>query len=74
MAEATAAGVPPDPDRLEAAVRDARDEAAPFALAAAGILVALAFVSRQAHWDLLGPTFLVSSCSLSLWWLPQACR
>ena len=41
-------------------MRDARDEAAPFALAAAGILVALAFVSRQAHWDLLGHP---------LWWM-----
>jgi hypothetical protein len=59
MAEAGAAA-PPDPDRLEEAVRDARDEAAPFTLAAAGILVALALVSKHAHWDLLGHP---------LWWL-----
>jgi hypothetical protein len=59
MAEARAA-VPPDPERLEAAVRDARDEAAPFTFAAAGILVALALVSKHAHWDLLGHP---------LWWL-----
>ena len=49
MAENTApteaAAAPPDPDRLYAAVRDARDEAAPFALLAAGILVVLALVS-----------------------------
>jgi hypothetical protein len=60
MAEANAGAVPPDPDRLEAAVRDARDEAAPFTLAAAGILVALALVSKHAHWDLLGHP---------LWWM-----
>jgi uncharacterized membrane protein len=64
MPEATAptetAAVPPDPDRLNAAAREARDDAAPFALVAAGILVALALVSRHAHWDLLGHR---------LWWL-----
>jgi uncharacterized membrane protein len=64
MAENTApteaAAAPPDPDRLYAAVRDARDEAAPFALLAAGILVVLALVSKRAHWDLLGQ---------SLWWI-----
>jgi len=64
MAETTApaeqAAVSPDPDRLAAAVRDARDDAAPFALAAAGILVALALVSMHAHWDLLGHR---------LWWM-----
>jgi uncharacterized membrane protein len=59
MAEASAA-LPPDPERLEAAVRDARDEAAPFMFAAAVILVALALVSKHAHWDLLGHP---------LWWL-----
>jgi uncharacterized membrane protein len=53
-------GTPPDPDQLAAAVRDARNEAAPFALAAAGILIALALVSRHAHWPLLGR---------QLWWL-----
>ena len=41
-------------------MREARDDAAPFALVAAGILVALALVSRHAHWDLLGHP---------LWWL-----
>ena len=64
MAETTAlaeqTAVPPDPDRLAAAARDARDDAAPFALAAAGILVALALVSMHAHWDLLGNR---------LWWM-----
>jgi uncharacterized membrane protein len=64
MAEATApteaAPVPPDPDRLAAAAREARDDAAPFALAAAGILVVLALVSKHAHWDLLGHR---------LWWM-----
>jgi hypothetical protein len=54
------AAVPPDPDRLEEAVRDARDEAAPFTLGAAVILVALALVSKHAHWDLVGHR---------LWWL-----
>src|SRR5712691_9460234 len=52
--------VPPNPDRLAAAVRDARDDAAPFALAAAMILIALGVVSRHAHWDLLGHR---------LWWM-----
>jgi uncharacterized membrane protein len=55
-----AAAVSPDPDRLLAAAREARDDAAPFALVAAGILVALALVSRHAHWDLLGHR---------LWWM-----
>jgi uncharacterized membrane protein len=45
---------------LRAAAREARDDAAPFALAAAGILIALALVSRHAHWDLLGHP---------LWWI-----
>ena len=49
----------PDQERLEAAAREARDDAAPFALGAAGVLVVLALVSRHAHWDLLGR---------SLWW------
>ncbi len=51
---------PQDQDRLAAAARDARDDAAPFALVAAGILVALGLVSMHAHWDLLGHP---------LWWL-----
>jgi 4-amino-4-deoxy-L-arabinose transferase-like glycosyltransferase len=50
----------PDPARLRAAVREARDDAAPFALVAAGILVALALVGRYAHWELLGHR---------LWWI-----
>jgi uncharacterized membrane protein len=64
MAESTApagaAEVPPDPDRLRAAVREARDDAAPFALVAAAVLVALALVSRGAGWELLGRR---------LWWV-----
>jgi hypothetical protein len=64
MAETTepvdAASVSPDPERLRAAAREARDDAAPFALAAAAILIALALVSRHAHWDLLGQP---------LWWM-----
>jgi hypothetical protein len=49
-----------DRDRLHAAVREARDDASPFALAAAGILVALALVSMHANWELLGH---------QLWWI-----
>lgn len=49
-----------DPDPLVEAVREARGDAAPFALAAAGILVLLAAVSRHANWDLLGHR---------LWWI-----
>jgi uncharacterized membrane protein len=61
MAEATAgAEAPHDPDRLRAAAREARDDAAPFALAAAGLLAALAVVSRHAHWELLGHR---------IWWM-----
>lgn len=51
---------PPDPDRLAAAVREARDDAAPFTLAAAGALIVLAIVSKHAHWELLGH---------QLWWM-----
>jgi len=43
-----------DSSRLNAAVREARDDAAPFALAAAVALIALALVSRHARWELLG--------------------
>jgi hypothetical protein len=50
----------PEPARLHAAVREARDDAAPFALIAAIILVALALVSMHANWDLLGRR---------LWWI-----
>src|SRR6201993_3077138 len=64
MAEATgpgaAAAPPPDPERLHAAAREARDDAAPFALAAAAILIALALVAKHAHWESLGH---------SLWWM-----
>ena len=49
-----------DPDRLHAAAREARDDAAPFALGAAVILVVLALVSMQANWELLGH---------QLWWI-----
>jgi uncharacterized membrane protein len=46
--------------RLHLAVREARDDAAPFALVAAGVLVVLALVSRHAQWELLGQR---------LWWM-----
>ena len=49
-----------DPARLRAAAREARDDAAPLALAAAAVLVALALVGRHAHWELLGHR---------LWWM-----
>jgi len=58
--------VPPPADttpgsaRLRAAAREARDDAAPFALAAAAILVALALVARHAGWEYLGQP---------LWWM-----
>lgn len=62
--EATAPGdatAPPhDPDRLSSALREARDDAAPFALLAAGILVVFALVSKHAHWEWLGH---------ELWWM-----
>jgi len=41
-------------------VREARDDAAPFALAAAVILIALALVSMHTHWELHGRR---------LWWI-----
>jgi len=50
----------PDAKRLHAAMREARDEAAPFALAGAAILIALAVVSKHANWQLLGH---------GLWWM-----
>jgi uncharacterized membrane protein len=50
----------PDAARLLEAAREARDDAAPFALAAAAVLVALALVSRHAGWELLGHR---------LWWI-----
>jgi heme/copper-type cytochrome/quinol oxidase subunit 3 len=59
MSEKTPAAEP-DHERVMAAVRETRDDAAPFALFAAVILVLLAVVSRQAHWKLLG--------GRDLWW------
>ncbi len=41
-------------------MREARDDASPFALAASAILVALGLVSMQANWELLGH---------QLWWI-----
>ena len=41
-------------------MREARDDAAPFALAAAVILLGLALLSLHAHWELLGHR---------LWWI-----
>jgi uncharacterized membrane protein len=49
-----------DERRLRAAMRDARNDAAPLALLAAGLLVALALVSRRTGWELLGQ---------ELWWI-----
>lgn len=64
MGEATAPAdaIAPSPDtnRLSSALREARDDAAPLALLAAGILVVLALVSRHAHWKWLGH---------ELWWM-----
>ena len=52
--------VSPDPGRFSAAVREARNDAAPFALAGGTILIALALLSMHAHWELLGHR---------LWWI-----
>ena len=63
MSEATGQAVTPaspEPDSLHRAVREARDDAAPFALVAAAILIALALVAKHAHWETLGR---------SLWWM-----
>ena len=60
MAGTTSLEETTDKHRLAVAAREARNDAAPFALAAAGILVGLALVSMHAHWDLLGHP---------LWWL-----
>jgi hypothetical protein len=57
MAEPTE---PVSPDRLRAEMREARDDAPPFALVAAGALIALAFVSKHWHWELLGH---------EIWWM-----
>jgi len=50
----------PDPAQLRAAAREARNDAAPFALVAAATLIALALVGRHAGWQSLGQ---------SLWWM-----
>ena len=49
-----------EPDRLRTAVREARADAAPFALSAAAILIVLALVAEHAHWQFLGQR---------LWWM-----
>ena len=49
-----------DRERLRAAVREARDDAAPSALAAAALLVLLALVGKHAGWQLLDH---------ELWWI-----
>jgi hypothetical protein len=46
--------------RLRVAAREARDDAAPFALAAAAILIALASVAEELDWKYLGQP---------LWWM-----
>jgi hypothetical protein len=61
MAETSVpAEVPPDRAHLHQAVREARNDAAPFALAASAMLVTLGLVSRHAQWELLGHR---------LWWM-----
>jgi len=49
-----------DTARLHAAAREARNDAAPFALVAAAILIALAVTSKHAGWEYLGQP---------LWWM-----
>jgi uncharacterized membrane protein len=51
---------PTDSARLRAAAREARNDAAPFALVAAAILIALALSSKHAGWEWLGQ---------QLWWM-----
>ena len=53
-------GAAPGAARLHAAAREARDDAAPFALVAAAILITLALVAKHADWQSLGQ---------SLWWM-----
>jgi uncharacterized membrane protein len=53
-------GASTDSARLHAAAREARNDAAPFALAAAAILIALALASKHAGWESLGHR---------LWWM-----
>ena len=54
------ASKPSEQQQLHQAAREARDDASPFALAAAAILIALALATKHAHWVSLGH---------SLWWL-----
>jgi uncharacterized membrane protein len=54
------AAASPEPARLHAAAREARDDAAPFVLVAAAVLIALAMASKHADWEFLGR---------SLWWM-----
>ena len=54
------AGAKPNPARLRAAAREARNDAAPFALVAAATLTALALAGSHAGWQTLGR---------SLWWM-----
>jgi Protein of unknown function (DUF1345) len=62
MADTTPSRVAASTDqaRLHAAAREARDDAAPFTLVAAAILIALALVAKHAHWESLGRPF---------WWM-----
>lgn len=53
-------GAVSDSARLHAAAREARNDAAPFAVVAAAILIALALVAKHAGWEYLGR---------SLWWM-----
>jgi uncharacterized membrane protein len=60
MAEATPTAPSQGSAQLHAAAREARNDAAPFALVAAAILIALALAAKHAHWEVLGQ---------SLWWM-----
>ena len=51
----------PAPERVHAAVREARNDAAPFTLVAVALLIALGLVTKHGHWEMLGR---------SLWWMP----
>jgi hypothetical protein len=59
-AQPPSADAAPGSARLQAAVREARNDAAPFALAAAAILIGLALVAQHASWEYLGQP---------LWWM-----
>ncbi|HLX31556.1 MAG TPA: hypothetical protein VKR79_02185 [Gaiellaceae bacterium] len=50
----------PAPEPLHTAIREARNDAAPFTLVAAALLVTLALVTKHGHWEMLGR---------SLWWI-----